>query len=638
MSMQILKDNFITTTPKDLPISFKMNDKTYNGIPEDYKTETDVTNEGSKKITTFIGANDAGLQIKVVMTEYTDFPAVEYVAFFTNTANEKTSTISNLKVYNKTFDGIYPYFTYGNGDTHCQAGFDMKTEQIQSPLIVETKLGLGACGASPFMRVMTEDYGLNIAVGWPGDWSFTISPVPNEEKFSLSLGQKRFRTYILPGETMRTPSITLMPFAGNEDLGRNLWRRFYFAHIIPKPLDPKFVIGYRDSKYDEWAGTTEEHQLETVDKLLDLGYKPDIWWIDAGWYECDHKWWYRGTWKPNPENWPNGMNKLGTKLKKEGIDFLLWFEPECASVNTEMWNEHPEWIFKKTEDQAALVNFGNKDCLEWITDRIDSIIKEAGVTIYRQDFNFINADTYWILAEGGEREGAVENLHIQGYLAFWDALLERNPGLLIDSCAGGGRRNEMETLKRSVPLHYTDIGYGQHTIKQKQYRYMQEWIPYYRTTTSDWRNDNDTYLYYPQKEKPANEFCLHNSLAPAMWFAFGLAAPEQTHKRIKDFMVIWKKAADIMLSGDYYPLTEHPGSTKVPYAVQFDNPETRTGFIQVINNVDSQQEEFVLQPHFEEGGKYTFEAANSDAVFEINNKEFNVKIKKGTATLWFYNY
>ena len=61
--------------------------------------------------------------------------------------------------------------------------------------------------------------------------------------------------------------------------------------------------------------------------------------------------------------------------------------------------------------------------------------------------------------------------HIEGLYAFWDYLLERFPGLLIDNCASGGRRLDLETIKRSAPLwrsdyyHYDDPdGYQCHNF------------------------------------------------------------------------------------------------------------------------------------------------------------------------------
>lgn len=37
---------------------------------------------------------------------------------------------------------------------------------------------------------------------------------------------------------------------------------------------------------------------------------------------------------------------------------------------------------------------------------------------------------------------------MQGYLAYWDELRRTNPDLFIDSCASGGRRNDLETMRR----------------------------------------------------------------------------------------------------------------------------------------------------------------------------------------------
>ena len=79
-------------------------------------------------------------------------------------------------------------------------------------------------------------------------------------------------------------------------------------------------------------------------------------------------------------------------------------------------------------------------------------------------------------------EGAimVALAQVLGYLKLWDTLRERHPGLWVDSCASGGRRNDLESMRRGVPLHYTDVGYGNHPIKQMQHRLHFEWIPYFR--------------------------------------------------------------------------------------------------------------------------------------------------------------
>ena len=39
---------------------------------------------------------------------------------------------------------------------------------------------------------------------------------------------------------------------------------------------------------------------------------------------------------------------------------------------------------------------------------------------------------------------------------MWDAIRASHPGLIIDDCSSGGRRIDLETLSRSVPLWRSD--------------------------------------------------------------------------------------------------------------------------------------------------------------------------------------
>ena len=97
------------------------------------------------------------------------------------------------------------------------------------------------------------------------------------------------------------------------------------------------------------------------------------------------------------------------------------------------------------------------------------LIEENGIDYYRQDFNMLPAG-YWRDADEPGRSGIKEIRHIENLYKFWDYLLERFPGLLIDNCASGGKRLDWESIGRSAPLwrsdyyHYDDPdGYQCHT-------------------------------------------------------------------------------------------------------------------------------------------------------------------------------
>ena len=116
-----------------------------------------------------------------------------------------------------------------------------------------------------------------------------------------------------------------------------------------------------------------------------------------------------------------------------------------------------------------MFDLGNKEAREWLCRYIGDLIERNGIDYYRQDFN-MEPDKYWAAHDEAGRTGMKEIRHVEGLYAFWDYLLERFPGLLIDNCASGGRRLDLETTSRSAPLwrsdyyHYDDPdGYQGHT-------------------------------------------------------------------------------------------------------------------------------------------------------------------------------
>ena len=96
------------------------------------------------------------------------------------------------------------------------------------------------------------------------------------------------------------------------------------------------------------------------------------------------------------------------------------------------------------------------DFAQWLIEHLDGLVKSQGLDWYHEDLNGGNYGTAWRQHDAPDREGITENLYVQGHLASWDELRRRNPSLRLDSCASGGRRNDLETMRRAVPLLRSD--------------------------------------------------------------------------------------------------------------------------------------------------------------------------------------
>ena len=261
------------------------------------------------------------------------------------------------------------------------------------------------------------------------------------------------------------------------------------------------------------------------------------------------------------------------------------------------------------------------------------LIKDNGIRIYRQDFNFEPLE-YWRENEAQDRQGMSENLHIQGYLQFWDDLLTRNPGLWIDSCASGGRRNDLETMRRSVPLHYSDYGYGIPPVKLAFHRTLYEWMPYFKEDTRAWGT--------ARFDERIESFSYHCGMAPMLFATLDIRRDDYDYALAKRMIDIWRRASGLMLNGDYYPLTPFHRSAKQWVAWQFDCPETGCGLIQGIRLPDATEESTTVQPKGMCPDKtYFFENSETGETREIMGAAlirdgFTFALPKRSGAIWFY--
>lgn len=82
-------------------------------------------------------------------------------------------------------------------------------------------------------------------------------------------------------------------------------------------------------------------------------------------------------------------------------------------------------------------------------------MKNLDLSCYRQDFNS-ELTKYFKANDEENRRGITEIKHFTGMYRMWDYIHERFPELIIDNCASGGGRIDIEALKRSVPFFRSD--------------------------------------------------------------------------------------------------------------------------------------------------------------------------------------
>ena len=636
-----------------LPISFCYGEENIKGIP--WHSEVAWQRIDSNITHTTITAVDpvTKLEIKAVCEQYNDFPVVEWTVYLTNRGTENTPVIRDLLGLDGALELLDPILQYGNGDVQGDKSFEFYDLPLNEEVFeMQPNRGMACDSAFPYMRILSPgtNEGMILSVGWPGQWKAQLRYA--DQKVIIKAGQAETAFYLKPGETVRTPRMTVMAFHGDKIRAVNLWRRFYLAHVMPKnngKVPEAMLAVWVDGNAVCLENVNQSRIERCLDAYTEHGVKYDMFWLDAGWYaDCKEHWKQVGTWEPRQPNYPEGMLGIQKLCEKHGVDFMLWFDPERVYDGTKIAREHPQWLLDASQELlqepwfigSHLFNIGDPEAWQYITDLISNFVRENKIDWYRQDFNIWPLH-FWRSNDGENRRGITENLCVQGYLKFWDALLQRNPGLWIDSCAGGGRRNDMESMRRGIPLHYTDLAYGNVPVKMGFQQTMHEWLPYFKGDLINWEQPDGSYKESGATHWPADEYMFCAELAPMNTLAIESFLEDSFFAPTRKMQDTRKRAAELMIHGDFYPLTPYHKDAAGWWCRQFDCPEEKEGFLVFVTGNRCIQPEQTVKPHLDPEATYVFENEQTGERRTITGKEamegFAEHLPARGGSIWFYH-
>ncbi len=563
---------------------------------------------------------DHGLALRCVAVRYRRHPVVEWTLHLDQSASGRSPMVSEVLGLDASWqhgqDQPFLVRTY-QGDDHLQRTIFQPQEHAMhsgrrlsmAPTSNAGQEPDGRCSSGAFPYFTIEEAGVgryserplakgfHVAVGWPGRWTASLSQ--DRDMLTIQAGQERTRFRLESGESYQAPLIALCFFQGPDRLrAMNLWRRWMIAHNLPRlngELPPPMLEASTCGFLDEMGRATEANQIEYIDRHRQAGLPITHWWMDAGWYPCwleyrqKNAWWITGTWEPDPKRFPNGLRSITDHAHRHDIGAIVWFEPERVAPGTWLAKERPQWLLMRTQtalpgpanswanfqlqDENGLLNLGNAEARAWLIERVSSLIRSEGIDVYRQDFN-INPLTNWRDNDQPDREGLTENHHTGGYLEFWSELRRRFPGLLLDSCASGGRRLDLETMRRGVALHPTDHAYHDLEAKQTLRHSLFGWLPFFGGPV------------LPMDRVDAYAF--RSTMGLSTVIGFDLRQPHDLDL-LRKLMAEWHKVAPCYY-GDFYPLTSYSLADDVWMAWQFHRPTENDGVVQVFRRPASPHE------------------------------------------------
>jgi alpha-galactosidase len=405
---------------------------------------------------------DTHLRLSATVTAFKRYPAVEWVLQFENLGTQDTSLLQDVQALDVQLrTGYYRkpvQLQHLTGDVCSERSFlPLETEvEPGKPVALAPDGGRSSNGAFPFFNVQYGDEGMITAIGWSGQWRTTLDRSAAGPT-TLRAGMEKLSLRLHPGEKIRSPRILILPWKGDRLAAHNRFRRLMLFEYAPRQNGRPLRLPVALQCFDRYVGSqpdwgTEAAQVRVAKAAFNAGC--DTLWLDAAWFEGGFPNGV-GNWFCPTQRFPNGLKPVSDACHQLGLKFLVWFEPERVAPGTQITREHPEFVFGA--DKGGLFKLGDPAARRWLSDLLSRRITEFGIDTYRNDFN-IDPLSYWRNADAADRQGMTEIQYVEGQYALWDELLAGHPGLSIDNCASGGRRIDLETCHRSVPLWHSDTG------------------------------------------------------------------------------------------------------------------------------------------------------------------------------------
>jgi alpha-galactosidase len=441
-----------------------------------------------------------------------------------------------------------------------------RTDVPVAETVFTSRRGMTSHHANPWLAVddgtAGEEHGevWSTALAWSGSWRVALHRDPvGRTTWTGGFGHEGLMWSLAPGEALDTPVFAGLYTAGGFGAASRAWHGYVRRHVQSHPHETRPVL------YNSWEATgfdvNEAGQMALAARAASLGVELFV--MDDGWFgarSSDQA--GLGDWVPNPVRFPSGLRPLGAEVRRLGMRFGLWVEPEMVNPDSDLYRAHPDWVLHmanrdRTEMRHQLVlNLARPDTAAWTHAWLDRLVAEHDIDFLKWDANRAFTEAGWP-GHGDPDRLWIE--HTRAVYQIMDRLRADHPSLRIEACAGGGGRADLGILARTDQVWTSDntdpvdrIGI-QHGFSQLYpAQVMSTWVTDSPNTT--------TARHTPLR------FRFHVAMAGVLGIGGDLTVwTEDELKEAADLVAAYKRARPVVQHGTPYRLRGDGTLTAVEY-------------------------------------------------------------------------
>ncbi|MDQ6595656.1 alpha-galactosidase [Bacillus salipaludis] len=415
------------------------------GLPASY------VEDGSEAETLVITLVDSKLGIGLHL-QYSIYQDFEVITRSTSVEHLGSQQVKILKCMSMSVD-----FHQANWDwLHLHGTWGRERHIERKPLHHGSQMISSARGASshqqnPFIALLSKNadeengdvYGVSLVYSGNFQASIEVDPFQTA-RLAMGINSFDFTWLLKPGEIFQAPEALLV--YSNEGLGG-------MSRIFHKFLRKRVCRGAsrdqtRPILINNWEATYFNFNEKKLKAIADAGKELgiELFVLDDGWFgHRDNAKSSLGDWVVDKRKLPNGLEGLEEYLRKKGMKFGLWVEPEMVSPDSNLYREHPDWCLhvpdrKRTPSRNQLVlDLSREDVCNYLINTLTVVFRSAQIAYVKWDMNR-NMTEVGSAALPPERQRETAHRYMLGLYRILERLTERFPDILFESCSGGGGR------------------------------------------------------------------------------------------------------------------------------------------------------------------------------------------------------
>lgn len=263
----------------------------------------------------------------------------------------------------------------------------------------------------------------------------------------IGINPDEFGWKLNSGDSFQTPEV-IFSYTDNgfNALSQQLGA-FYAQHLI----NPHFAHQERPILINNWEATfmdfTEDKLMPIVERAKELGIEMFV--LDDGWFghrDDDHS--SLGDWFVDEKKFNHGIAGFAKRVHDLDMKFGLWFEPEMISIDSKLYQTHPEWMIKtpgrgQTPGRHQFVlDMSRQEVVDYLFGLMSHIIQDAKLDYIKWDMNRNITEMYGADLPA-DQQLEFSHRYILGVYDLYDRLTKAFPDVLFESCASGGGRFDL---------------------------------------------------------------------------------------------------------------------------------------------------------------------------------------------------